>query len=145
MRKNNMILFSAYIEIEETLYNWEKHQEKPWSPLSPVHLLYKAHSWDFLRQEFENMIKSCSDPLRKAIFEEFATSRRVRLAIDKQRKDNMDKVEKERKLDEEAEAQGDMFVCQCCFTKCLNRTMISCDNEEAHVSTLYVYTGWLLG
>ena len=135
LRQHNDLLLPTYLALETIIYKWGDIEWKPWPmdfdhedipPLSAGHLLESGAMIARFQTHAQTKIRS--------LLQELQASRTIRLSRDRKRSMDKEKEEEEKRIHREAEENGEVSECQCCFDEHLTHRMVHCNGEHEHVS-----------
>lgn len=126
LAQSNYRLFSAYRVLEEA--------QRTFDPANPVYNKIKPRKVsEFTERKVETLLKSIGlPPDRKEVLEELTAARRIRRKAEEKRE-----VERQAELAEEentrqAERDGTMGECNCCYGDYPLNRMVHCNGDFEH-------------
>lgn len=136
LSKNDQLLLPTYLELEETIHNWDKLSEKPWTKNFDSTKLRSIGQREEAELERATQKTNLPKPYREEL-EEMMAARAVRSFRNQFRARQQDNhPQQQQPVDEKeiSEPAGEVIECQCCFDEQPLANMVHCDGDEAHVS-----------
>lgn len=130
LEENGKLLYPTFLAMDKTVKEWDNN--------NPAFRTKKVTRQPYVPIDEANLqarIQACQSQTEREVLEEFAAVRATQSKVANEARAKQEEERRELENFEQAQAEGNVTECGCCFVDYAMNRMIHCDGNTLHVSS----------